>query len=160
MPGGGSRSPVLLGAEQRRCEVEAPQPSQTGDKEVETSSSTTGISTNQKKSESSLMAKLQSSSSQKVKDPGLMSAIGSLKTTIRLQNKIINDLLESIDHLAFVKEKSKSPQVREAIEAVVGKAEKLNANRTSLHGAFFETDKAGARAMADHKPTDPQPDQC
>jgi len=33
---------------------------------------------------------------------------------------------------------------------VVGKAEKLNISRTSLHGAFFETEKAGARAMTDH----------
>jgi len=138
--------------------MEASQPSQTGDKEQTTSSSTTSVSTNHKKNESSLKARLQSSGSQRVKDTGLMSAMSSLKTTIKLQNKIINNLLEAIDHLSLVKEKSKSPQVREVVEAVVRKAEKLNTNRASLHGAFYEAEKAGARAMADHKPTDPQSD--
>jgi len=41
-----------------------------------------------------------------------MSAISNLKNSIKLQNKIISDLLEGIDHLTLVKEKSRSPQVK------------------------------------------------
>lgn len=44
-------------------------------------------------------------------------------------------------------------------QSFIGKAKKLSTNRASLHGAFYEAEKAGARAMEDHKPTDPQPDQ-
>jgi hypothetical protein len=98
-----------------------------------------------KSNESRLKTKLLSANSQKTKEPGLMSAISNLKNSIKIQNKIINELLEVIDHLTLTKEKSKSPQVREAIDMVVEKVEELHSNRTSLHGAFYEVEKAGAR---------------
>jgi len=76
-----------------------------------------------------------------------------------MKNKIISDLLVGIDHLTLVKEKSRSPQVKEAIDIVAGKVEKLHTNKSSLHSAFFEVEKAGARTMTEQKPADPQPER-
>lgn len=115
----------------------------------------THVPTDQKHGNSSLKAKLLRSNSQRAKEPSLTTATSSLKNSMKQQNKIISDLLDAIDQLIIVKEKTKSPQVKEAIEAVTGLAEKLNSNRTSLHNAFFEIEKA----VTEKKLADPQPKQ-
>jgi len=107
--------------------------------------------------ESRLKAKLLSTNSQRQKEPSLMTAISNLKKSIKLQNKIISELIEGIDLLSLVKEKSKSPQIREAIDMVTGRVEKLHSNKSSLQSAFFEVEKVGARTMIEQKPADPQP---
>ncbi|KAL4104699.1 hypothetical protein QTP88_019981 [Uroleucon formosanum] len=77
-----------------------------------------------KTSESRLLTKLTASSSQREKDTGLIHAISSLKNQIRQQHKLINALLEGTNSLNLVKEKSKFPHVREAIDVVIDAAEK------------------------------------
>lgn len=88
-----------------------------------------------------------------------MSAISNLKHSIKLQNKIIGELLEGTKHLTLVKEKSKSPQVRDAIDMITEKVEELHTNKSSLHGAFYEVEKTGVRTTTERKPSEPQPDQ-
>ncbi|KAL4100925.1 hypothetical protein QTP88_020950 [Uroleucon formosanum] len=108
-----------------------------------------------KTSESRLLTKLTASSSQREKDTGLIHAISSLKSQIRQQHKLINALLEGTNSLNLVKEKSKSPHVREAIDVVIDAAEAIQANRHILHGAFYKAEKAATRASTQQKPIPP-----
>ncbi|KAF0748135.1 Uncharacterized protein FWK35_00018869 [Aphis craccivora] len=57
------------------------------------------------------------------------------------------------------KEELERTRQAEAIDIVAGKVEKLHTNKSSLHSAFFEVEKAGARTMTEQKPADPQPER-
>lgn len=81
-----------------------------------------------------------------------MSMVSRLKNIIKQQNKMLHNLQEVTDQLNAVKEKSKSPQVRDAIDAAVEAAELLGPNKHSLHSAFYEVEKETIRITSEAKP--------
>ncbi|KAL4131529.1 hypothetical protein QTP88_008824 [Uroleucon formosanum] len=110
-----------------------------------------------KTSESRLLTKLTASSSQREKDTGLIHAISSLKSQIRQQHKLINALPEGTNSLNLVKENSKSPHVREAIDVVIDAAEAIQANRPILHG-LRGAQSLGHETAGGHKPAQARTD--
>lgn len=97
------------------------------------------------KSNSTLQAKLTQSSHHKDKEQNMNLAMASLKNMIKQQYKTINALLAATDQLTLAREKTKSPLVENAIEQVIGSVEALKTSTSSVHGAFYEAEKAAIR---------------
>lgn len=85
--------------------------------------------------------------------------MSNLKNLIKLQNIMMNALIDTSDQLNSIKEKSKSLQVREAINAVLEAVETLSTNRNSIHGGFYEAQKVAVKAISEQKATAPLHDQ-
>ncbi|KAL4134772.1 hypothetical protein QTP88_006487 [Uroleucon formosanum] len=109
----------------------------------------TGTNATADASMSKLQTKLASSS--KNKPPSIHMALENLKNIIKQQNKIICGILESTSHLYICKEKTKSQIVAESIERVIDSTENLKSCTNSLHGAFYEAEKAAIRVNNDQK---------
>jgi len=94
---------------------------------------------------SKLNGMLTSSSTSKKKQPCMQTAIGNLKSTIKLQYKQISAILVAIDQLSACREKIKSPVVIDAIDQTIKSTENLKSSTASVHSAFYEAEKAATR---------------
>lgn len=133
--GGGSCSPVPLDAAQGRCEVEAPQ------------------STPSQGTKSPKLQAMLSSSARRGAEHSLETTLANLKSAIKHQYKALNAMMKNVDHLNVIKEKTRSTAITNAIDEVIHSSEALMSATTSVHGTYYEAEKAAFRTKDTHQHT-------
>jgi len=91
-----------------------------------------------------LQAKLAASSNQRG-EANIHKALLILKNAIKQQNKVITELLETTYQLLFIRDKSKSQTILNAIDQVVESAKPLRPATNTVHSAVYETKKTAIR---------------
>lgn len=83
-----------------------------------------------------LTDKLMQSSLNHRNSTDLADTKAKLKAVIKRQNKILCALVTNSNQLRAVQEKSKSSQIKEAIDQIIDTAEELFTQKDSLHSAY------------------------
>lgn len=102
---------------------------------------------------SMLQQKLLRASNEASREDNLPASVSKLKKLLKDQNDILNALFSEVDNITVLKGLTRSDRIKESIDKLGTLSDRLNVNRSPLHGALNTVMKSVDRAEAQRQST-------